>query len=100
MRKADVAVQEVVCSETGKPMPKIPLWMAGIQVKFVSDEARQKHPTSRIGLLDTEPERRSIGGGAGLDDLKDLDTVGATGDEEEEEAEFEELGEEGGEEDY
>lgn len=99
MRKADVAVQEVVCSETGKPMAKIPLWMADIQVKFVSDEARQKHST-HTPLLDHEPERRSIGGVAGLEDLKEVDTVGATGEEEEEEAEYTELGEENSDEDY
>jgi hypothetical protein len=94
MRKADVAVQEVVCSETGKPMPKIPLWMANIKVKFVSDEARQKHPTPS-GLLDSEPERRSIGSGADMDELKDVDTVGAVIDDEEE-AEYDEIGEEDG----
>ena len=96
MRKADTIVQEVVCSETGKPMPKIPLWMAGIEVKFVSDEARQKHPTPS-GLLDAAPERRSIGSSSGndLDELKNLDTVGAA-EEEEEEEEFDDLAEEGG----
>ncbi len=94
MRKADTIVQEVVCSETGKPMPKIPLWMAGIEVKFVSDEARQKHPTSS-GMLDAAPERRTIGGGSEMDELKGIDTVGAA-EEEEEESDFEEPGEEGG----
>lgn len=87
MRKADLPVQEVVCSETGKPMPKIPLWMADIKVKFISDEARQKHPSS-TGVLDVEPERRSLGSSSDLDELKDLDTVGAVI--EEDEPEFEE----------
>ena len=32
MRKADVEVREVVCSETGKPLAKIPLWMADVKV--------------------------------------------------------------------
>ncbi len=97
MRKADEAVMEVVCSETGKPMPKIPLWMAGIHVRFVSDEARQKHPTP-MGLLDSEPERRSLSAGADLDELKDLGTAGGPMEEEEEETEFEDMNEEGGEE--
>ena len=57
MRKADVDVREVVCSETGKPMAKIPLWMADVKVKFISDEAKQKHPSA--GLADLEPLRRS-----------------------------------------
>ena len=97
MRKPDVAVQEVVCSETGKPMPKIPMWMAGIKVRFVSDEARQKHPTP-MGLMDAEPERRSLSAGADLDDLKDLGAVGAVAEEEEEEPEFDDSGEDSGEE--
>ena len=57
MRKPDELVKEVVCSETGKPMPKIPLWMAEVKVKFISDEARQKHP-ALPSLADIEPIRR------------------------------------------
>jgi hypothetical protein len=56
MRKSDKEVREVVCSETGKPMPKIPLWIADVNVKFVSDEARQKHSSSH-GVID-EPAAR------------------------------------------
>lgn len=80
MRKPDVEVREVVCSETGKPMPKIPLWMADISVKFVSDEARQKHPTTP-GIADMEPLRRTIAAApADVDDAKavaadDIDEV-------------------------
>ncbi len=96
MRKADDIVQEVVCSETGKPMPKIPMWMAGIKVRFVSDEARQKHPTP-MGLLEAEPERRSLSSGTDLDDLKELG-VSEVPLEEEEEPEFDEGNDEGGEE--
>ena len=58
MRKPDNEVKEVTCYETGKPMPKIPLWMAGINVKFISDEARQRHP-SHSSAADFEPLRRS-----------------------------------------
>jgi hypothetical protein len=76
MRKPDVEVREVVCSETGKPMPKIPLWMADIKVKFVSDEARQKHP-ALAGIPDLEPAPRGIAGGSDLDELKELEAVGA-----------------------
>ena len=75
MRKADVEVREVVCSETGKPMPKIPLWMADVKVKFISDEARQKHPTAP-GLTDIEPLRRSAAASSDLDALKSIDAVG------------------------
>src|SRR5579871_112054 len=75
MRKPDVEVREVVCSETGKPMPKIPLWMADIKVKFVSDEARQKHP-ALAGMADVEASARGIAGGD-FDQLKELEAVGA-----------------------
>jgi hypothetical protein len=51
MRKADVEVREVVCSETGKPIPKIPLWMAKVKVKFVSEEAKSRH-ASPHGMSD------------------------------------------------
>jgi hypothetical protein len=75
MLKPDVEVQEVLCSETGKPMPKIPLWMADIRVKFVSDEARQK--SSPVpGLLDLEAGRKSLSTAGDLDELKEVDVAG------------------------
>src|SRR4051812_18773752 len=80
MRKSDLPVREVVCSETGKPMPKIPLWMADVKVKFISDEARQKHPPA-LGLAEIEPLRRSQSPLGDIDSLKDLDTAGAVIDE-------------------
>src|SRR5882672_3231169 len=80
MRKSDMPVREVVCSETGKPMPKIPLWMADVKVKFISDEARQKHPPA-LGLTDIEPLRRSQSPLSDIDSLKDLDAAGAVIDE-------------------
>ena len=52
MRNEDADVHEVLCSTTGKPMPKIPLWMAGIDVNFVSDEAGQKSAPSILSLED------------------------------------------------
>ncbi len=87
MRKADIEVQEVVCSETGKPMTKIPLWMAGMKVKFVSDEARQKH-SAITGIPDSEPARKGISGMGDLDELKDFDVVGTVI---EPEAEFDDM---------
>lgn len=56
MRKADVEVREVVCSETGKPIPKIPLWMAKVKVKFVSEEAKSRH-ASPHGMSDAVMRR-------------------------------------------
>ena len=84
MRKPDVDVREVVCSETGKPMAKIPLWMADVTVKFISDEAKQKHPSA--GLADLEPLRRSIVGAGELEAIKesvvaDLDEADADAEE-------------------
>ena len=86
MQKPDAEVREVVCSETGKPMPKIPLWMADVKVKFVSDEARQKHPSPQ-GLADMEPLRRGLSPVGDLDEIKGLDAVAAI---DEDDAEFEE----------
>ena len=74
MRKADVDVREVVCSETGKPMAKIPLWMADVKVKFISDEAKQKHPSA--GLADLEPLRRSIVAAGELEEIKEAVVAG------------------------
>ena len=74
MRKPDVDVREVVCSETGKPMAKIPLWMADVKVKFISDEAKQKHPSA--GLADLEPLRRSIVVPGELEEIKESVVAG------------------------
>src|SRR3954468_6799401 len=69
MRRADVEVREVVCSETGKPLAKIPLWMADVKVKFISEEAKQKHPST--GLADLEPLRRSPVAAGELEEIKE-----------------------------
>ena len=74
MRKPDVDVREVVCSETGKPMAKIPLWMADVKVKFISEEAKQKHPST--GLADLEPLRRSIAAPGELEEIKESVVAG------------------------
>jgi len=74
LRKPDVEVREVVCSETGKPMAKIPLWMADVKVKFISDEAKQKHPSA--GLADLEPLRRSIATTGELEEIKESVVAG------------------------
>ncbi len=84
MRKPDLEVREVVCSETGKPISKIPAWMAEVEVKFVSDEARQKHPAPP-SLADLEPPtRRSSIASTGIEKIKDLDEAVATIEDEDE----------------
>ena len=87
MRRADVEVREVVCSETGKPMAKIPLWMADVKVKFISDEAKQKHPSA--GLADLEPLRRSIVATGELEEIKEA--VGASLDDVDSDADVDEV---------
>ncbi|HLH79401.1 MAG TPA: hypothetical protein VKV29_03865 [Chthonomonas sp.] len=52
MPKPDEPVQEVRCYKTGKPLPKVPQWLATVKVKFVSDEARQKE-TLAPSILDS-----------------------------------------------
>jgi hypothetical protein len=89
MRKADVEVREVVCSETGKPLAKIPLWMADVKVKFISEEAKQKHPST--GLADLEPLRRSAVATGELEEIKE--SVAASLDDGEDDAEVEEVDE-------
>ena len=76
MRKQDIEVREVVCSETGKPMPKIPLWMSDIKVKFISDEARQRHP-SIPSAADFEPVRRTTVSASDIDELKSIGSTSA-----------------------
>lgn len=97
MRKADVDVREVVCSETGKPMAKIPLWMADVKVKFISDEAKQKHPSA--GLADLEPLRRSIVAAGELEEIKES-VVAGLDDADAEEAEIDNTEEEAPAEDF
>jgi len=40
----DLTINEVMCSECGKPISSIPPWLAGARVKFQCEECRQKHP--------------------------------------------------------
>lgn len=84
MRKPDLEVREVVCADTGKPIVKIPLWMAEFtyskehnpegKVKFVSDEARQKNPNA-AAMGDIEPLRRTFNASNDGDPLKMIDSV-------------------------
>ena len=46
-------VQEVRCTVTGVPLPSIPAWYAGVQVKFISDAVRQR--ATRTGDLAAPP---------------------------------------------
>ena len=44
----------VTCVECGKPLEKIPAWLAGVAVKFTCEECRTKHRT-QVVILDELP---------------------------------------------
>ena len=44
----ELELHEVRCSECGKPVSSIPLWLADAKVNFQCEECRQKHP--RVGV--------------------------------------------------
>ncbi len=74
MRKPDLDVREVVCSTTGKPMAKIPLWMSDVNVKFVSEESKQKS-SAAPAALNLEQIRPVKVISSQSDDLKGIDAV-------------------------
>ena len=74
MRKPDLEVREVVCSTTGKPMAKIPLWMSDVNVKFVSEESKQKN-SAAPAMLNVDQIRPVKVISAQGDDLKGIDAV-------------------------
>lgn len=49
-------VTEVHCAETGLPIPAIPAWYATVNVKFVSEIARQKSARAAAPLDLTDPD--------------------------------------------
>ncbi len=101
MPRPDNPVLEVRCSETGKPMPKIPQWLANVNVKFVSDEAKQRHspamiPPIIIDLKDEEEEPLSDAREPSVDDrihkILPIDDVILDEEEEEDEDDVEIVG--------
>ena len=56
MAVSELELHEASCSECGKPIPTIPLWLADARVKFQCEECRQKHP--RVpGMADVDLRR-------------------------------------------
>lgn len=45
----------VVCVDCGKPLEKIPVWLAGVKVKFTCEECRTKHRTPIVIVDDLPP---------------------------------------------
>lgn len=44
----------VVCVDCGKPLEKIPIWLADVKVKFTCEECRTKHRTPLV-IVDDLP---------------------------------------------
>lgn len=70
----------ITCSECGKPMDKIPLWMASVNIRFVCDNSRKVNPQQwfPLPIAEDEEERMILGsdeeiafveGEVGLEDL-------------------------------
>jgi hypothetical protein len=45
----------VVCVDCGKPLDKIPAWLAGVNVKFTCEECRTKHRAPLVIVDDLPP---------------------------------------------
>ena len=94
----DLDLNEVRCSECGKPVPTIPQWLSDVKVRFQCEECRQRHPRAPGVPELVEPPRRTL---TPTDDAPEIDesTEAAiedidedADDEEEEEEEAEEVG--------
>lgn len=42
----------VTCVDCGKPLEKIPSWLASVKVKFTCEECRTKHRTPSVVVVD------------------------------------------------
>jgi endogenous inhibitor of DNA gyrase (YacG/DUF329 family) len=50
----------ITCSECGKPMEKVPLWMASVRIRFVCDNCRKVNPQQWFPLPIAEDEEERI----------------------------------------
>lgn len=57
----------VVCVECGKPLEKIPAWLAGVHVKFTCEECRTKHRPPIVIVDDLPPLTEDV--------TEDLDVI-------------------------
>jgi hypothetical protein len=54
-------VEEVHCVDCGVPMPSIPGWYAGVNVRFSCDACRQKSPRlNALPAVDSAPLRSAV----------------------------------------
>jgi hypothetical protein len=92
----DLELNEVRCSECGKPVPSIPQWLSDVKVAFQCEECRQKHPRAPGVPELVEPPRRTLGPtdeGAEIEEVVDesIEDLDDEAEEEEEEEEAEEA---------
>ncbi|MCS7066281.1 MAG: hypothetical protein NZL85_08420, partial [Fimbriimonadales bacterium] len=70
----------ITCSECGKTLDKIPVWMASVNIRFVCDSCRKVNPQQwfPLPIAEDEEERIAVGpdediafveGEVGLEDL-------------------------------
>lgn len=52
MKSAKTTATAIHCIECGKPVPKIPNWLIGAEVRFHCAECSQKH-SKTAGIIDT-----------------------------------------------
>lgn len=45
----------VTCVDCGKPLDKIPVWLANVKVKFTCEECRTKHRAPLVIPVDDHP---------------------------------------------
>lgn len=45
----------VTCVDCGKPLEKIPSWLASVKVKFTCEECRTRHRTLSVVVVDDSP---------------------------------------------
>jgi len=57
----------VYCSDCKKPIRSVPVWLAGVNVRFTCESCRQKHPRGVLGF-DSGPTPR-VGGDPDAEDV-------------------------------
>lgn len=48
----------IYCSECGKPLEKVPQWLATVKIRFVCDDCRQVNPHHWLPAIGEEEEEK------------------------------------------
>lgn len=48
------------CSECGKPLEKVPSWLANVKIRFVCDNCRQVNPQHWLPAIGEEEEEKVV----------------------------------------